>query len=77
MHPKAKLEEGNIVTVIDLPARNGICARVIRRFNKKVIIQALKTGETLIVERSQIRKNTQHSFNRISGAIGASGFASL
>jgi hypothetical protein len=77
MHPKAKLEEGNIVTVIDLPARNGICARVLRRFNKKVIIQALKTGETLIVERSQIRKNSQHSVNRVSDSIGIGAIASL
>ncbi len=65
MHPKVKLGDGTVVTVIDLPARNGMLARVLRRVTRRYMIELLETGEKLMVDRSQIRKNAMHHLNQV------------
>ena len=66
MHPKVKLEDGVVVTVIDLPARNGMLAKVLGRVTRRYLIELFETGERVLVERSQIRKNAMHRLNNIS-----------
>jgi hypothetical protein len=63
MHPKVKLDDGAVVTIIDLPARNGKLARVLGRVTRRYMIELFETGEKLLVERSQIRKNAMHHLN--------------
>ena len=63
MHPKVKLVDGAVVTIIDLPSRNGMLARVVSRVTRKYMIELFETGEKLMVERSQIRKNAMHHLN--------------
>jgi hypothetical protein len=65
MHPKVKLTDGAVVTVIDLPARNGMLARVVNRVTRRYLIELFETGERVLVERSQIRKNAMHHLNRV------------
>lgn len=63
MHPKVKLDDGTVVTIIDLPARNGMLARVLGRVTRRYMIELFETGEKIVVERSQIRKNAMHHLN--------------
>jgi len=63
MHPKVKLDDGTVVTIIDLPARNGMLARVLGRVTRRYMIELFETGEKIMVERSQIRKNAMHHLN--------------
>ncbi len=73
MHPKVKLDDGAIVTIIDLPARNGMLARVLGRVTRRYLIELFETGERLVVERSQIRKNAMHHLNKLGAqTIGTS-----
>ncbi|MDG6996216.1 MAG: hypothetical protein JRN52_09860 [Nitrososphaerota archaeon] len=65
MHPKVKLEDGVVVTIIDLPARNGKLAKVLGRVTRRYMIELFETGEKLLVERSQIRKNATHHLNHM------------
>ena len=65
MHPKVKLGDGAVVTIIDLPARNGMLAKVLGRATRRYMIELFATGEKLMVERSQIRKNAMHHLNHI------------
>jgi hypothetical protein len=65
MHPKVKLEDGSVVTIIDLPARNGKLAQVLGRVTRRYVIQLFETGERILVERSQIRKNAMHHLNNV------------
>ena len=67
MHPKVKLDDGAVVTIIDLPARNGKLARVLERVTRRYMIELFETGEKILVERSQIRKNAMHHLNHIVG----------
>gem|GEM_PF-1948906 len=66
MHPKVKLSDGMVVTIIDLPARNGMLARVVSRVTRRYLIELFETGERVLVERSQIRKNAMHHLNNIA-----------
>lgn len=66
MHPKVKLDDGAVVTIIDLPARNGMLARVLGRVTRRYMIELFETGERLMVERSQIRKNAMHHLNHLN-----------
>jgi hypothetical protein len=68
MHPKVKLDDGVVVTVIDLPARNGMLAKVLGRVTRRYMIELFETGERVLVERSQIRKNAMHHLNQINAA---------
>jgi hypothetical protein len=63
MHPKVKLDNGVVVTIIDLPARNGMLAKVLGRVTRRYQIELFETGEKLLVDRSQIRKNAMHHLN--------------
>ena len=65
MHPKVKLDDGAVVTIIDLPARNGMLARVMGRVTRRYMIELFETGEKILVERSQIRKNAMHHLNNM------------
>ena len=65
MHPKVKLDDGMVVTIIDLPARNGKLAKVLGRVTRRYLIELFETGEKLVVERSQIRKNAMHHLNNL------------
>ncbi len=69
MHPKVKLDEGVVVTVIDLPARNGMLAKVLGRVTRRYMIELFETGERVLVERSQIRKNAMHHLNNVSAPV--------
>ncbi|MDH2900467.1 MAG: hypothetical protein PXY39_05805 [archaeon] len=69
MHPKVKLDDGVVVTVIDLPARNGMLARVLGRVTRRYMIELFETGEKVLVERSQIRKNAMHHLNNVGVAV--------
>jgi hypothetical protein len=66
MHPKVKLDDGTVVTIIDLPARNGMLARVLGRVTRRYMIELFETGEKIVVERSQIRKNAMHHLNNLN-----------
>ncbi len=65
MHPKVKLEQGMVVTIIDLPARNGMLAKVLGRVTRRYVIELFETGEKVLVERSQVRKNAMHHLNNL------------
>lgn len=65
MHPKVRLDDGVVVTIIDLPARNGKLARVLGRVTRRYMIELFETGEKMLVDRSQIRKNAMHHLNHI------------
>jgi len=69
MHPKVKLDDGAVVTIIDLPARNGMLAKVLGRVTRRYMIELFETGEQVLVERSQIRKNAMHHLNNLGPAI--------
>jgi hypothetical protein len=69
MHPKVKLDDGAVVTIIDLPARNGMLARVLGRVTRRYMIELFETGERVLVERSQIRKNAMHHLNQVSATV--------
>src|ERR1700758_1483144 len=51
MHPKVKLDDGAVVTIIDLPARNGKLAKVLGRVTRRYMIELFETGEKLVGER--------------------------
>lgn len=69
MHPKVRLDDGAIVTIIDLPARNGKLAKVLGRVTRRYMIELFETGEKVLVERSQIRKNAMHHLNNVSAVV--------
>ena len=65
MHRRVKLQDGAVVTIIDLPARNGMLAKVLGRVARRYMIELFQTGEKLMVDRSQIHKNAMHRLNQI------------
>ncbi|MCL5067290.1 MAG: hypothetical protein M1368_02920, partial [Thaumarchaeota archaeon] len=45
--------------------RNGKLAKVLGKVTRRYMIELFETGERLLVERSQIRKNAMHHLNHV------------
>jgi hypothetical protein len=56
---------GDIVSIIDVPERNGRIARVMALIKRSYVIEIVGTKELLKVQRFQIRKNSLHRLNKL------------
>jgi hypothetical protein len=63
---RSKIGVGDIVSIIDVPERNGRIARVMALIKRSYVIEVVGTKELLKVQRFQIRKNSLHRLNKIA-----------